>query len=466
MARWTRIIAQRAVVWSAVVGLWSTSGAASPRDSQHLRSSRPNLILIISDDHRWDGVAAAGNPHIVTPNLDRLAEQGVHFTQATIHVPQCSPSRAQLLTGLSPHQHGWYSNQVQRRDVVAPDGFRRYTLLPSLLQHAGYETVLVGKWHLAPEPWVCGFSNVRTWLPGGGGPYRDLPLAQGRSRRRQPTVGYVQQLFADSAIEFLESPAARRNPFFLWVAFTAPHGPHQPNPPHIEQLYAGKPRDALAPPAFRGEGRTRDWTHYSEAISYLDEQVGRILRALRDQRLDENTIVVFLGDNGFMMGNRDWDGKVLPYEDSIRVPLIVRAPGVATMRGTMDAAVSSLDLPPTMLRWARVDVPKGWTGRDLTPLLHGERPDGFDAAISEFADRDSAEFGQYAYRLIRTPRHKLILWDQRDKRDELYDLEADPHEAKNLIDEARLADIRDSLRRRLEGWMRQTADSFRLGGLP
>jgi N-acetylglucosamine-6-sulfatase len=385
----------------------------------------------------------------------------VHFVQATIHVPQCSPSRAQLLTGLPPHQHGWYSNQAQRRELIAPDGFKHYTLLPSLVAQAGYRTVFVGKWHLAHEPWNAGFSDVRTWMPGGGGPYRDVPLAHGRSRKTQPASGFVQQVFADSAIDFLKSPDARRQPFFLWLAFTAPHGPHVPNPPHIERLYAGRTRDSLEPPAFRGEGQPRQWAPYYEAISYLDEQVGRVLRTLGEERLADNTIVVFLGDNGFMMGRRDWDGKVLPYEDSIRVPFIVRAPNIATSRGRSNAAVSSLDLPPTILAWTGVkDVPKAWPGRDLTPALRGETA-GFDAAISEFADRESAQFGQYAYRLIRTPRHKLILWERPGRRDELYELDRDPHETKNAIDDSALADVHETLRRRLEKWMRETDDSFR-----
>jgi N-acetylglucosamine-6-sulfatase len=473
-----RIFAQLAIVGGIVFGLGGVASRGLPgQSSQPLNAAtawsardvpqrpteraRPNVVLVISDDHRWDGLGAAGNPHVVTPHLDQLATEGVHFVQATIHVPQCSPSRAQLLTGLPPHQHGQYSNQVQRRDVVAPDGFKQYTLLPSLLGHAEYRTVFVGKWHLAPEPWNCGFSDVRTWLPEGGGRYRDLALAQGRSRETRPMSGFVQQVFADSAIEFLKSPDARRQPFFLWLAFTAPHGPHVPNPPHIERLYAGRTRELLEPPAFRGEGHPRKWAPYYEAISYLDEQVGRILQTLTEERLADNTIVVFLGDNGFMMGSRDWDGKVLPYEDSIRVPFIVRAPSIATIRGKSRAAVSSLDLPPTILRWTGVsDVPKAWPGRDLTPALRGEAA-GFDAAISEFADHESGQFGQYAYRLIRTPQHKLILWERPGRGDELYDLERDPHETKNAIDDSTLADVRENLRRRLEKWMRETDDSFR-----
>ena len=145
--------------------------------------AKPNVVLIISDDHRWDAIGAAGNKAMHTPNLDRLAGSGTYYRQGTVHVPQCSPTRAMLLTGLPPHASGWYSNQAQRPDVKSPDGFKQYPLLPALMRDAGYRTVLVGKWHLAPEPWNCGFDEVRTWMPGGSGPYQDRPRRWPRATR-------------------------------------------------------------------------------------------------------------------------------------------------------------------------------------------------------------------------------------------------------------------------------------------
>jgi arylsulfatase A-like enzyme len=452
--RW--VIARCAMI---AVGLLAPGWAAA--DAQRDGSQRPNILFILSDDHRWDGLGAAGNPHVVTPNIDRLAAEGVYFTQATIHVPQCSPLRAQLLTGLSPHQTGWYSNQSQREDVVSPQGFDRFPRLPDLLQRAGYRTVLVGKWHLRPDPWLVGFTDVRTWLPGGGGPFRDIPLAEGKSRQTRPVEGFTQEVFANSAIRFLESDEAQKEPFLLWLAFTAPHLPHQPNPAHIEKLYAGKPAGSIVPPGFKGEGRPRPWVHYYEATSFLDEQVGRVLQTLESRRLAGRTVVVFLGDNGYMMGRRDWDGKVLPYEDSIRVPFIVRAPGFAKVKGKNDAAASSLDLPPTLARLAGVPPPKQWAGRDLVPVLAGSRNAGIDHAVSEFADTTSEQFGRYAYRLVRTPSHKLILWNDQSRGDELYDLKTDPHEATNLLGQPKMKQAEARLRDLLDKWMKSTEDPFR-----
>ena len=424
-------------------------------------ADRPNVILILSDDHRWDGLGAAGNPNVITPNLDRLARAGVYFPQAVAHVPQCSPNRATLLTGLSPHQTGWYSNQSQRPELVAPNGLGRYPLLPKLLQEAGYHTALVGKWHLAQEPWLSGFSDVRTWLPGGSGPYRDLPVAHGQSRTLAPASGFTQEVLANDAIEYLKSAAGRQQPFFLWLALTAPHGPFQPNPERIQRLYAGKPVESLRPPGFDRGARIDNWTSYYEAITSVDDQVGRLLQTLEDLKIAQNTILIFMGDNGFMMGSRGWTGKVIPYEESLRVPLIIRAPMLARFEGATDAVASSLDLPVSIARWAGAKVPAGWTGRDLTTALQSKRDHRLPHAIVEFADNQSPQFGQYAYRAIRTPAAKLILWEAPAKRDELYDVVKDPRETANLIDDAAYEKTKAELRAQLDAWMKRTADTFR-----
>ena len=425
-------------------------------------ADRPNVVVILSDDHRWDGVGAAGNPHVVTPNLDRLAREGVHFWQAVAHIPQCSPNRAAILTGLPPHQNGWYSNQSQRKELVKPDGLvSRYPMLPRLLQEAGYHTAFVGKWHLPQEPWLAGFADVRTWLPGGGGPYIDLPVARGQSRQLTPASGFTQEVFTDDAVEYLKGEAARKQPFFLWLALTAPHGPFQPNPERIQKLYAGKPAESLLPPGFDRTSKMANWTTYYEAITSADEQVGRLMKALDDRKLTRNTIVIFMGDNGFMMNSRGWNGKVIPYEESVRVPLVIHAPMLAKFEGRTDAAATSLDLPVSIARWAGAKVPSEWTGRDLTDALRSKRDHKLAHAIVEFPDTTSKEFGQYAYRSIRTPATKLILWEAESKRDELYDLRKDPRETTNLVDDPDYDKIEAELRSHLEAWMKRTGDTFR-----
>lgn len=454
---------------AALLGCLSlvTLSGAQAEDSRP-DAARPNFVFIISDDHRWDALGAAGNPGIRTPHLDRLAAEGVHFIQATIHVPQCSPARAQLLTGLPPHQNGWYANQYQRADVKRPDGFGRYRLLPALLRDSGYHTALVGKWHLAPEPWNCGFSEVRTWLPGGSGAYRDLPLAEGKSRERKPTKGFTQEKFADSAVGFLREAAGRKEPFFLWLAFTAPHTPLKPNPEHIQKLYEGKTREDLIPPGFEGDPHPRDarhWNHYYEAISALDEQVGRVLKTLDEENLTTRTVVVFLGDNGYMMGNRGVAGKVVPYEGSVRVPLIIRAPSLTRFRGRSEAAASSLDLPPTFLRMAGLEAPKDWPGRDLLPALRGEKDHGIDFAVTVFPDNANTKFGDVGYRAVRTPRYKLIEWMTESKPLEFYDLKADPNEKRNLAGSPEVKKEQERLAKELARWKELTKDDGETTGI-
>jgi arylsulfatase A-like enzyme len=420
---------------------------------------RPNIVLVISDDQRWDCVGAAGNPAIQTPAIDRLAREGTHFLQATIHVPQCSPSRATLLTGLAPHQHGWFSNQAQQSKRTDAGGFKKLPMIPSLLQEAGYRTVLVGKWHIAADPWDCGFSDVRVWLPAGGGPYVDAGLAHGNSRAHPVVKGFINQIFGDDAVAFLNSSSAKEKPFLLWVALTAPHMPIKPNPADIEKLYAGKTKAELMPPGFPRDRDAGDWQHYYEACTMADRQLGNVLDALDKQELAKKTLVIFLGDNGFMMGARDmrsfhmrqaYMGKVFPYEDSVRVPMLIRGNGFSA--GASDAPVSSLDLPPTILKAAGITIPSSWPGRDL------HDPSVVADAVCEFADNESDKFGDIAYRLVRTRTHKLIVWESKDRPDELYDLKNDPRESKNLAADLAAKEINQDLHARLQAWMKKTSD--------
>ncbi|MFP5288699.1 MAG: sulfatase, partial [Thermoanaerobaculia bacterium] len=398
-------------------------------------AARPNIVFITSDDHRWDALGAAGNPAIHTPALDRLAAQGIWFRQATTHVSQCLPVRATLLTGLTAHQHGALSHQNQRPEAMRPDAFQSLPTVPGLLREAGYRTLLVGKWHLSADPWRSGFSEVRTWITGGGAEYRDPELARGNSRELAEVKGFTQQILADDALAFLRGPAAREKPFFLWLAFTAPHVPLEPNSPESQKLYAGKSDAELLPPGFPRNLPPNDWRLYYEAVSDLDRQVGRVVAALEETGLAESTVVVFLGDNGFMMGqrgigNRGEPGKVVPYEGSIRVPLILWAPGRKDLAGTSDLPASSLDVPVTLVELAGIRPPAAWPGRDLLGALRRDPKAGLEEAFSEWADEKNQRFG--AYRLVRTPRHKLILWKDPAKSGELYDRSADPAEERNL----------------------------------
>jgi arylsulfatase A-like enzyme len=346
------------------------------------------------------------------------------------------------------------------------DAWSSLPTLPGLLAQAGYRTVLVGKWHLSVDPWRAGFTEVRTWLPEGGALYKDPELARGNSRQHRTIPGYTQTIFADDASAFLGSREASEKPFLLWLAFTAPHLPLAPNPKESEKLYAGKPEEALLPPGFPRGIPANDWRHYDEATSALDTQVGRVLSALDCAGLAGDTVVVFLGDNGFMMGERGVgaqgpQGKVVPYESSLRVPLLIRDPRLAAFSGTSDLPVSSLDLPPTLLALAGLPERPTWPGRNLLPALRREPGAKIEEAFSEWAAESGPRFGGLAYRVVRTPRAKLIVWRDPAKPDELYDLAADPGETVNLAGRPELAALERDLAARLRAWMERTADPAR-----
>lgn len=430
-------------------------------------SSRPNIILITSDDHRWDALGAAGNPAIKTPVLDRLAAEGVYFRQATTHVSQCLPVRATLLTGLAAHQHGEVSHEHVVSDHAALHAFSSLPTVPGLLKEAGYRTVLVGKWHLAVDPWKTGFSEVRTWLPAGAAYYKDPLLARGNSRELKEVKGFAQQILADDAIGFVRSPAAREKPFLLWLGFTAPHVPLEPNSPQSVAMYAGKAASDLLPPGFPKDIPSNNWRHYYEALSDLDRQVGRVVAAVQEAGMAESTVLIFLGDNGHMMGERGigakgGEGKVVPYEGSIRVPFLVWAPGRKDLVGASDLPVSTLDVPAAVAGLAGVPAPASWSGRDFLAALRGgsDRGRPLDDAFAEWADESpGGKWG--AFRLVRTAKHKLIVWKDPARPAELYDLSADPAERTNLFEKPELQATRKDLESRLAAWMERTQDPAR-----
>lgn len=444
------------------------AAAATPA---HAADKKPNIIFVISDDHRWDCIGdTVNNPNVSTPHLDRLAREGLNFVQGTIHIPQCSPSRAALLTGLASHANGRYSNQTSRKDVVNPDGFNQYLCSPQALANSGYTTAFVGKWHMPALPWNVGFQHIGTWMPAGAGPYKGARLAEGKSAEVTPNPGFTQSVFGDSARKFIRqySEAKTTQPLFLWLALTAPHSPYQPNPEEAMAPYKGKGINDVMPPGFDGKinGQPHDkWVEYVTAITAVDNEIGQLRQTLEDTGLSSNTVVVFIGDNGYMMGSRGWNGKVVPYEDSVRVPFIIWGPGVFAGKGKTQASASSLDLPVTFMKLAGAQPPKEWHGRDLTPVLADGQPHDITYSVSVFPDTENWKFPEVAYRTVRTTDSKLIVWDKtKNKAPEFYDLAADPRETKNLYADADAKPRVEQLQKILDDWMTRTGDTGAIKG--
>jgi arylsulfatase A-like enzyme len=429
-------------VWSCVAV--PTAGAAG---------ARPNVVVLVSDDHTFDALGCAGNPTIKTPNLDRLAASGVRFTRAFSPNPICTPARASILTG-----QGTETNGVTFFGKPIPAST---PLWPELLRKAGYETFYTGKWHNNGAPWDRGFSDGEAIFLGGMSDHNRVPVRSFGGTNRRTGQAFSSELFADAAVEFLGRDHGDR-PFCLYVAFTAPHDPRtppgryatmydpaaillrpnlMPSPP-VELFISGIRDEKLLPFPRTPSDVRRELALYYGMISHLDAQVGRILDALEARGLSDNTVVVFVGDQGLSLGAHGVVGKQTLYEEGIRTPLIVRNPAVHRGAPTSDALVSVVDLFPTLCEAAGAAVPPGVEGKSLWGLYRG---DGGPVHPEIFALYHNLQ------RAVRTPSHKLIL-HLRSGAVELFDLRTDPYELTNLVGRPETAAVQAELTARLNAW--------------
>jgi N-acetylglucosamine-6-sulfatase len=448
---------------------------------------RPNVVVVVIDDLRWDEFAAAGHPFVATPNIDRLAAEGAWFTNAFHAVPLCSPNRASLLTGQFPSRHGIIDNVA--RDVAS----HRLETFPRALREHGYETGFVGKWHMGNDPtprpgfdyWVSFRGQGRTMDPEL---YEDGRLHQ--------VPGYVTDLISDRAVAFINQE--RDRPFALYLAHKAVHpdarqrddgsidldhpSEYIPAPRH-RGVYHGKvftrrPNVVASPdqlddrPALRralayraSEDITRmfggildpgtsDETirRRAEMLLSVDEGLGRILGALEARGILDHTLIVLTSDNGFFFGEHGLSlERRLPYEESIRNPLLLRYPPLAAPGTRIEQLALSVDLAPTVLEVARVPIGEHIQGRSLVPLLRGETRGWREALLVEFYTYENPMpwLVDMDYRAVRTERWKYVHWMQHPDLDELYDLEADPYEMRNLAQDPGAAAARRDLRARL-----------------
>ena len=407
---------------------------------------RPNILLLLTDDQRPDTIHALGNKAIRTPNLDRLVREGTAFTRAICANPICTPSRAEVLTGVSSFRNGVLD--FGRR--IDP----QLATWAGTLQQAGYVTWYVGKWHNDGRPHQRGYTATNGLFAGGGGRwakdrvdfkgfaitgYRGWIFQDDEGNkfpdRGVGLTGDISARFADAAIELINRKPDK--PFFLHVNFTAPHDPLL-----MPTGYEGRYRAAdialpanYAPehPFDHGNARGRDevlmhWPRTREAvrrelamyytvIDHLDAQIGRVLKALEETRQAENTIVVFTSDHGLAVGSHGLRGKQNMYEHTIGVPLVIRGPGIAA-NVRSDAQCYLRDLFPTTCELAGLEIPETVDGRSLAPVLRGEQQSIYPHVFGYFRNFQ---------RMIRTERWKLIHYPQID-RTQLFDLAGDPHE--------------------------------------
>jgi N-acetylglucosamine-6-sulfatase len=416
---------------------------------------RPNILFILSDDHRWDALSCLGHPFIKTPHLDRLAAQGILFENAFVTSSLCSPSRASFLTGQYAHTHGVKNNLTPWRD-------RNVTFL-EILKKAGYDTAFIGKWHMPGRlPRLRGVDRFITFMvQAGQGRYFDCPLiVDGKETpSRKP---YITEELTDYAIEFISRK--RDRPFCLYLSHKAVHHQFRP-PPDLDHLY-DEVNLRLPDEADSWVAMTQGLTwagifgpiephfrNYCEALVALDREIGRLLRHLERTGCDSHTLVIYAGDNGYFWGEHRLVDKRWPYEESIRIPFILRYPGQVKNPGRRATQmILNIDLAPTLLDMAGLPVPDSMEGMSLAPLLTGREAAWRKAWLYEY-------FKDFPYnvpetRAVRTERHILIDYEGRRK-DELFDLIRDPRQRRNLIHtpegRRRLPELRRMLQALMEG---------------
>ena len=410
---------------------------------------RPNIVVVLADDHRHDMMGCAGHPWLRTPELDRLAHDGVRFTDAFVTTSLCSPSRASFLTGAYAHEHGVTINAMNDPDPSLPT-------YPELLQAAGYQTAFIGKWHMAR--WSTPRRGFDHWVSfNGQGDYQRNTLNVNGAW--ELSERYLTDELTDRALSFVQQKRAQ--PFLLVLSHKAVHAPCIPASRHAS-LYD----DVDVPPAGLDDSRlerqrARYIREYARTLAAVDEGLGRLRECLDDRGLARDTAVIYAGDNGYFLGEHGglWD-KRAAYEESIRVPVLMSYPGVVRSGGTNDAMILNLDLAPTLLALAGIAPPPSMQGTSWMPQLDGAP--GREEFLYEYFEEQGEVPTTFA---VRTRDWKLIVVpDASSAAIEMYDLRHDPGETTNLVDDPAHAATRTRLFAALARLAEETG--LRDSGLP
>lgn len=441
---------------------------------------RPNLLFIITDDQRWDALGVAQRdqgrrarfPWFQTPHLDRLASEGAWFRNAFVVHSLCSPSRASFLSGQYGHRNGVVDNSTH----LPADAMNQAVLL----RNAGYSTAYIGKFHMAFQKARPGFDYIASYISQGeyyGGTF----LVNGEPKK---PVGWLDDAATDYALDYIRAHATGQ-PWMMVLGYKSAHTPRIP-PERARARFAGesvKPAEnAQASPiygrgqrAFRGEeigkpvetdtdsqGSDDYLLNYFRCLSAVDDNVGRVLGLLDELHLATKTVVVFAGDNGYFLGEHGGLGdKRSAYDESMRIPLLLRYPPLVKHGTKVDEMVLNIDLAPTFLDLAGLQPPAAMQGTSWVPLLQGKRKGWRDAFMFEYLFEPNLP-ATPAMLAVRTPSAKLIVYPQHPDWVELFDLRADPYETRNLARGSEHATLLKNLQAELENQKQRFGDPFAL----
>jgi arylsulfatase A-like enzyme len=483
-------------------------GSEGPMPGIDASRGQPNIVFIMTDDHASEALGCYGGRLNQTPNIDRIAEEGIRFDSCFCTNALCAPSRAGILTGKYSHING------MRNNAQVFDGAQ--ATFPKTLRAAGYETALLGKWHLASDPTGFDYWNV---LPGQGDYYNPDLIEMGTAKQYP---GYVTDILTDMAVDFLQAHRSPSRPFLLMLHHKAPHrswhpaerhmrryeGVDFPEPPTLFDDYAtrsaaaaeqemtirddmnfeddlklgptperldesqkaawqaayGPRREAFQNAGLAGDALVR-WKYrcylqdYLGCIAGVDESVGRVLDVLDDAGLARNTLVVYTSDQGFFLGEHGWFDKRFMYEEALRMPLVMRLPGTIPPGSLRKDMVTNLDLGPTFLDCAGLQKPADVQGHSILPLMPGHTVAGWPQSIYYHYYEYPAVHMVKRHFGVRTARYKLIHFYYDIDAWELYDLAKDPQELDNLADDPGYATVRRDLESELARLQKQYGDS-------
>lgn len=466
-----------------------------------MATQRPNIIFIMSDDHAAHAMSCYGSRINQTPNLDRIANGGMRFDNCFCTNSICTPSRAAILTGAYNH-----INQVTTLDTPMDN---RLSTFPKLLQEVGYQTAIFGKWHLGQGPEHCptGFDDWAV-LPGQGLYHNPDFIFKGPDGGTRRTVqGYVTDIITDFCLDWLKQRETER-PFCLLYHHKAPHRAWEPDEKHAhlylnEEIpepatlyddYANRASAAAAAEMRVGvhmnpldlkstinhdlpEQELRKWAYqryikdYLRVIASIDDNVGRLLDYLDEQGLSENTLIIYTSDQGFFLGDHGWYDKRFMYEESLRMPFIVRYPQAIAAGLVNQDMILNIDFAPLFLELAGLPVPDAMQGRSIRPLLQGQTPVDWRQAMYYRYWMHKAHHNVYAHYGLRTHQYKLIYYyadalgqagsiDERYTPEwELFDLAQDPHELNNVVTDPAYAEIVVQLKAQLHQMQAEVGDT-------
>jgi len=418
-------------------GLTFTGYSQTQKNQVAKNVQRPNIIFILVDELRFDALGCTGHPFVKTPNIDRLAKEGLLMKNAYVTTPVCSPSRASFLTGQYAQAHGVIKNTKYNEMT------HKMITYPLLLQQSGYSTAFIGKWHMGddftPRPgfdrWVCAGANKE--------PKIDCPV--NIDGQVVQTKGHITDFLTDETIKFIEGYGNKEKPFCISLYERGVHGQYIPsernknlykNHPIVHSISATSP--IAGKPALEGKHGQPVETdeqirNYLRMLVDIDDGIGRILKTLEEKKLLDNTFIVFSSDNGYFWGEHGQGGKRLAYEESIRVPMIVRYPPLIKAGSKSDASILNIDFAPTFLDLAQVPLHPQMKGQSILPVFKGKSLKNRESLLFEYYLEPT---GIPSWKAVRTDRYKYINYTDLKDCNEIYDLKKDPNEMHNLIQES------------------------------